>query len=34
MEIISNLIEKYKENPYMNDKLTHYLINDSIKLSF
>jgi hypothetical protein len=27
MEIISNLIEKYKENPYMNDKLTHYLIN-------
>jgi hypothetical protein len=27
MEIVSNLIEKYKENSYMNDKLTHYLIN-------
>ena len=25
MEIVSNLIEKYKTNPYMNDKLTQYL---------
>ena len=27
MESISNLIEKYKSNPYMNDKLALYLAN-------
>ena len=27
MEIVSSLIEKYKDNSYMNDKLTHYLNN-------
>ena len=27
MEIVSGLIEKYKENSYMNDKLIHYLMN-------
>ena len=25
MEIVSTLLEQYKENPYMNDKLQHYL---------
>lgn len=25
MEIVSTLLEQYKENPYMNDKLLHYL---------
>jgi len=27
MEIVSELIEKYKNNPYMHDKLNHYLLH-------